>query len=207
MIFNLFLTARGNPVHNSVFVNNPGLPTLTPGGAVALQRTLYHLHHCLKEVRGASLTYLIWYLHTNILRTHTHTSLWDSPEESRERVRANARARYIRHTLRKYESHSESERYLLCKRYIMSRKGTQEKEKRNSSNNRGDSQNASCEWSTLLMFVLAEAVKEAELKAAVTYRLLPKTNRQVRTTSSTGEPKIWFAYICCGVAPNTIHAA
>lgn len=72
----------------------------------------------------------------------------------------------------------------------MSRKGTQEKEKRNSSNNRGDSQNASCEWSTLLMFVLAEAVKEAELKAAVTYRLLPKTNRQVRTTSSTGEPKI-----------------
>lgn len=40
------------------------------------------------------------------------------------------------------------------------------------------------------MFVLAAAVKEAALKAALTYRLLLKTNRQARMTSSTAETKM-----------------
>ena len=78
---------------------------------------------------------------------------------------------------------------MLLKHFIMSRKGAVEHRKKEKRNIRGDSQKASCEWSTRLMFVLAEAVKEAELKATVTYSLLPKANRRARTTSSTGEPK------------------
>lgn len=40
------------------------------------------------------------------------------------------------------------------------------------------------------VFVLAEAVKEAELKADLHTRLLPQTNTRARMTSSAGELKI-----------------
>lgn len=45
------------------------------------------------------------------------------------------------------------------------------------------------------MFVLAEAVQEAELKAAVTYSLLSETNRRLRRTCSTFELHIFAAVL------------
>lgn len=174
-----FQTARGNPVHNSAFVNNPGLrtdPHSAPGKDVTIKWTLYYLHHCLKEeVIGARLTTLGPHTHTSIqtfwcwsLHIRLLVSLGQPWGVQKERERDSTQR------LRKYKR--VSQKPMLYKHYIMSIKGTVEhrkKRKGKAATRRRDSQNPSCEWSAPLCVCFSWGCERGRVESRLTYPSAP----------------------------------